>query len=32
MSKTVDLRNGVIFPRGEPLPEMFSQYFKGNAY
>lgn len=32
MSENIDLSKGVIFPIGEPLPEMFSKYFVGQAY
>lgn len=32
MSETTDLSNGVIFSIGDKLPEMFSQYFIGQAY
>jgi quercetin dioxygenase-like cupin family protein len=32
MNETTDLGKGVIFPIGDKLPEMFSKYFKGQAY
>jgi len=32
MSETNDLSQGVIFPIGEKLPLMFSQYFIGQAH
>ena len=32
MSKTTDLSKGVIFSIGDKLPEVFSQYFIGQAY
>jgi quercetin dioxygenase-like cupin family protein len=32
MSKLNDLSNGVIFPKGEKIPELFSKYFIGTAY
>lgn len=32
MSETTDLSRGVIFSIGDKLPEMFSQYFIGQAY
>ena len=32
MDENKDLSNGVIFPIGGPLPEMFRKYFVGRAY
>lgn len=32
MSKNNELSKGAIFQIGEPLPEMFSKYFVGQAY
>lgn len=32
MSINNDLSNGAIFPIGNPLPEMFSKFFIGQAY
>jgi quercetin dioxygenase-like cupin family protein len=32
MSENNELSKGTIFPIGEPLPEMFSKYFIGQAY
>ena len=31
MSKYEEVKNGIIFPVGEPLLEMFSKYFIGQA-
>ena len=32
MSTNIELSKGAIFPIGEPLPEMFSKFFVGQAY
>jgi quercetin dioxygenase-like cupin family protein len=32
MNKLNNLSDGVIFPKGEKIPEQFSKYFTGNAY
>lgn len=32
MDENKDLSKGAIFPIGEPLPEMFSKFFVGQAY
>lgn len=32
MSTNNELSNGAIFPIGQPLPDMFSKYFVGQAY
>jgi len=32
MRKYEEVKNGIIFPVGKPLPEMFSKYFIGQAY
>jgi len=32
MSNENELTNNTIFPKGEPLPEKFAQYFIGQAY
>ena len=32
MNAKNDLSEGVIFPIGQPLPEMFSKFFVGQAY
>lgn len=31
-SENQNFRKGIIFPAGDPLPEMFSKYFAGQAY
>ena len=32
MEQYEDASNGVIFPKGQKMPEMFSKYFIGEAY
>ena len=32
MEQYKEASNGVIYPKGEKMPEMFSKYFIGEAY